>query len=70
MVMSGQFHDPAALAPWEIAHGTHWIGRWVGPRAGLDVVEKRNILLLPGFEPRPSSPSLYGLSYPDSKQKM
>jgi hypothetical protein len=21
--------------------GTHWIGGWVGPRAGLDVLEKR-----------------------------
>jgi hypothetical protein len=23
--------------------GTHWIGGWVGPRAGLDDVEKRKI---------------------------
>jgi hypothetical protein len=30
----------------------------VGPRAGLDVAEKRKILPLPGVDPRPSSPSL------------
>jgi hypothetical protein len=30
----------------------------VGPRTGLDAVEKRKILPLPGIEPRPSSPSL------------
>jgi hypothetical protein len=23
--------------------GTHWIGGWVGPRAGLEAVERRNI---------------------------
>jgi hypothetical protein len=23
----------------EIATGTHWIGAWVDPRAGLDIVE-------------------------------
>jgi hypothetical protein len=27
--------------PGERAPGTHWIGGWVGPRAGLDDVEKR-----------------------------
>jgi hypothetical protein len=39
----------------ERATGTHWIGGWVGPRTGLDVVEKRNILPLPGIQPRLSS---------------
>jgi hypothetical protein len=33
----------------------------VGPRAGLDAVEKRTNLALPGIKPGPSSPSLYGL---------
>jgi hypothetical protein len=42
---SGQFHTPAALPP-----GTHWIGGWVGPRTGLDEVEKRHFLPLPGLE--------------------
>jgi hypothetical protein len=27
-----------------MAAGTHWIGGWVGPRAGLDIV-------VPGLEP-------------------
>jgi hypothetical protein len=28
------------LTPGERALGTRWIGGWVGPRAGLDDVEK------------------------------
>jgi hypothetical protein len=44
MEKSGQFHSPVALAPGERVPGTHWIGGWVGPRAGLDAVEKRKIL--------------------------
>jgi hypothetical protein len=28
------------FTPTETAPGTHWIGGWVGPRAGLDDVEK------------------------------
>jgi hypothetical protein len=66
MEMNGQLHVPAALSPGEIAAGTHWLGGWVSPRAGLDAVEKGKILTLPGFEPGPSSPSLYRVSYPDS----
>jgi hypothetical protein len=56
---------PDHFTPGEIANGTHWIGDWVGPRVGLDVVEKRKIL--PCRESNPAhSPSLYRLSYPDS----
>jgi hypothetical protein len=29
------------FTPEERAHGIHWIGGWVGPRADLDDVEKR-----------------------------
>jgi hypothetical protein len=29
--------------PSELVPGTDWIGGWVGLRAGLDAVEKRNI---------------------------
>jgi hypothetical protein len=36
------------FAPRKRAPGTHWIGGWVGPRAGLDVVGKRKISV--GFE--------------------
>jgi hypothetical protein len=32
---------------------THWIGGWVGPRAGLYDVEKRKFFTLPGLELRP-----------------
>jgi hypothetical protein len=28
------------FTPGERAPGTHWIGAWVGPRAGLDNMEK------------------------------
>jgi hypothetical protein len=45
------------FTPGEIAPGTHWIGGWMGPSASLDAVEKRQILPLPGIEPRPSSRS-------------
>jgi hypothetical protein len=34
--VSGQCHAPAALCPREITPVTHWIGGWVGLRAGLD----------------------------------
>jgi hypothetical protein len=32
---------PGRFTPGETAAGTHWIGGWVGPRAGLDDVKKR-----------------------------
>jgi hypothetical protein len=35
MEVSGQLHTPAALPP-----GTHSIGSWVGPKAGLEPIEK------------------------------
>jgi hypothetical protein len=46
----------------------------VDPRAGLDDLEKRKFLTLPGLELRPlgrpaSSQSLYRLRYPDSPKK-
>jgi hypothetical protein len=47
------------FTPGERAPGTHWIGGWVGPRFGLDAVEKRKIFHCPGIEPGP----LYRLSY-------
>jgi hypothetical protein len=34
-----------SLYPRERAPGTHWIGGWVGPRAGLDKVVERKILI-------------------------
>jgi hypothetical protein len=46
----------------------------VGPRTGLDDVEKRKFLTLPGLELRPlrrldRSQSLYRLNYPDSSSQ-
>jgi hypothetical protein len=37
----------SASPPGEKAPGTHWIGGWVGPRAGLDDVVKGTSLTLP-----------------------
>jgi hypothetical protein len=41
MEVSGQFHTPDALPPGVRDPDTHWIGIWLGPRAGLDAVAKR-----------------------------
>jgi hypothetical protein len=58
---------PGRFTPGEIVLDTNWIGSWVGPTAGLDVVEERKNLSLPGLEPRPSSPKPVAIpSYPGS----
>jgi hypothetical protein len=41
---------PDRFTPEESDLGTHWIGRRMGPSAGLDDVEKRKFLTLPGLE--------------------
>jgi hypothetical protein len=41
---------PGRFIPGEKALSTHWIGSWVGPRTGLNAVERRKVLTLPGFE--------------------
>jgi len=47
----GQLHEPAKLAPHpdERVPSTHWIGNWVGLRAGLDAVVKikKNPIIAP-----------------------
>jgi hypothetical protein len=49
---------PGRFTSGERAFSTHWIGGWVDPRTGLDDVEKRKFLTLPGLEIRPlGSPS-------------
>jgi hypothetical protein len=35
---------PGCFIPREIAAGTHWVGGWVGPRTGMNAVEKREYL--------------------------
>jgi hypothetical protein len=62
---------PCRFTLAERAPGTHWIGGWVDPRAGLDAVEKRKFFILPGLKLRPlsrpaRSQSLYRLRYPSS----
>jgi hypothetical protein len=42
--VSGQHHAPATLYPRERTAGTHWIGSWVGPTAGLDSDARGSIL--------------------------
>jgi hypothetical protein len=62
---------PGRFTPGERAPGTRWIGGWVNPRAGLDDIEERKFLTLPGLElrilGRPARyQSLYRLRYPGS----
>jgi hypothetical protein len=57
--------------PGRFTPGTHWIRSLVDPRGGLDDVEKREFLTLPGLQLRPlgrpaRSQSLQRLSYPGS----
>jgi hypothetical protein len=48
---------PDRVTLGETIPGAHWIEEdWVGLRSGLDSVENKNSLLLPGIEPRLSSP--------------
>jgi hypothetical protein len=47
---------PGRFTSGERAPGTHWIGGWVDPRAGLEDEERRNILPLPGIKPQLSGP--------------
>jgi len=64
MGVSGQRHAPAALSP-EQRPGTHCIGCWMGPRAGLDVCGKSRPPTGIRSPDRPAhSESLYRLSYP------
>ena len=53
MGMGGQRHAPVALPPRKKL-STHFIGCWVGPRAGLD--GRGNFFPPPGFDPRTVQP--------------
>jgi hypothetical protein len=46
---SGQLQALAALT-WGKSPQYHWIGGWVGPRAGLDSVEKRKFVTQTGVK--------------------
>jgi hypothetical protein len=61
--------------PGEGATSNHWIGGWVSPRVGLDNVENRKSLTLPGLELRPldrlaHNQPLYRLRYPTSPNSL
>jgi hypothetical protein len=43
MEVSGQLHAPTRFIIKGEAPGTQWTGGWVGPRDGLDVVEKKKM---------------------------
>jgi hypothetical protein len=45
---------PDRFTPGERTPGTHRIGGWVGPRAGMDDAQKIKFLTLPGLELDPS----------------
>jgi len=60
---------PGSFTPRERAPGTHWIGGWVVPRAGLDAMVKRKIpSSCRDLNPHSSSPqpSAILVSYPGS----
>jgi hypothetical protein len=62
---------PCHFTPGIRAPGSQWIGGWVGPRGGLNDVEKLKFLALPGLElqslgPPAHTQSLYWLSYRSS----
>jgi hypothetical protein len=66
---------PGRFTPGEKARDTLWIGGWVDPRAGMDDLEKRKFLALPGLELQPlsrpaRSQPLYRLYYTGSSYKI
>jgi hypothetical protein len=54
MKVSDQLLAPGGFTPEEKSPDTHWMGGWVGPRAGVDAVEKRKISWVEaGWAPEP-----------------
>jgi hypothetical protein len=47
--VNGQIHTLAVFLRGERTPCAHWIGGWVDFRAGLDAMEKRKVLPLPGI---------------------
>jgi hypothetical protein len=67
--VSGQRHALAALYPRERCPGTHWIGSWVGLRAGLGTEARGKLLCLcrgSNLGRSVCSQTLYWPSYPGS----
>jgi hypothetical protein len=53
--VSGQCHAQAAPYPRGKEPNTHWIGGWVGLKAGLNTDARKNFCPLPGIKLRSSS---------------
>jgi hypothetical protein len=49
---------PGPLYPLGKSSGTYWVGGWVDLEVSLDALEKREMLLLPGIELGPPSPTV------------
>jgi hypothetical protein len=61
LALAGRERSPSRaghFTPGETVPGIHWIGGWVDPRAGLDDLEKRKFLTLPGLRTRTPTPQL------------
>jgi hypothetical protein len=56
---------PCRFTPGKIAPDTHWIGGWMGCRAGLDDVKSRKILPCRDSNPDPSAVQPIGSCYTD-----
>jgi hypothetical protein len=52
MEVIGQLKVPAALLPGEGVPSTHRIGDWMGPTAGMNDMEKRQLFTSAGLELR------------------
>jgi hypothetical protein len=63
MRVGGQLHAPTALLSGK-RPGTHCIGGWVGPRAGLDATENLTPTGIRSPDRPARSESLYRLRYP------
>jgi hypothetical protein len=53
------------LTAGERTPGTQWVGGWMGLRASLDDVEKKQFLTVPGLELRPLSLPTVASRYSD-----
>jgi hypothetical protein len=57
--------ERSASSPGCFTLGIHWLGSWVGPRVGMDDVEKGKFLTLRGLELCPSVVQPVAISYTD-----
>jgi hypothetical protein len=62
MGIRGQLHTPATFHLGKNV-GTHWIGGRVGPKESPNVLEKKKVLPLPGFEIRTVQYTVYLFTY-------